>query len=486
MHREVRLKSWLLYGVTALLVAAGLTIPVWRTQADNPPLWTEKFRTILFGQSSWTTIAKHATPAVVNISTTQMLKNPLASLPNRPGSPQDELHQLLGTLPKTIRTHSLGSGFLIRSDGFLVTNNHLVEAASDIKVKLEDGREFVARLVGQDDKTDLALLKIEAEGLPTLPFGDSDALQVGDAVMAIGNPLGLEGTVTTGIVSAKSRVIGEGPYDDFIQTDASINPGNSGGPLMNAAGQVVGINTAIASQSGGSVGIGFSLPINQVKSLLPQLGANGHVTRGWLGVGVQPVTEILAKALHLPDAKGALVTSVLADSPAGKAGLRVGDVIKTFDGHALGKEQDLPRQVAATRVGQEVDMSVIREERPLTLRVKVAELPQPRHPPVMPPPDRGRLGLALRPMTPTVAQELGLKDQTGVVVAQVQDGSVAAEAGILPGDVIVEVNRKPVQNLEELRHAVEGQNGSEPTLFLIHRQENTVFVALDIGGKLQG
>jgi serine protease Do len=296
--------------------------------------------------------------------------------------------------------------------------------------------------------------------------------------MAIGNPFGLEGTVTTGIVSAKGRVIGEGPYDDFIQTDASINPGNSGGPLVNAGGQVVGINTAIFSQSGGSVGIGFAIPINLAKSILPQLEAKGHVTRGWLGVGIQSVTPELAKAFRLPKDEGALVAQVLPDSPAARVGLRAGDVIVEYDGHAIAKIGDLPRLVAGTPIGQTATLKVLREGKPLTVTAQIAELPEPEQVAEAAHPARERLGLAVQPLTPSLAQQLGVPDKAGLAVAGVKDGSPAAEAGIQPGDVIVQVNRKPVRNIAELREALAAQKAGEPTLFQIHRKDASLFVAV--------
>ncbi len=483
MGKSPRLRLWLFLFVTALAVAGVLTLAVWRSRAVGPQLWTDSHKAVPSGNPPWAAVAKEDTLAVANISTTQVVRNPLAQ--SGPGGSFEDLRrQFMGDIPRTLRAHSLGSGFVIRADGYIVTNHHLVDAASNIKVRLPDGREFPAKVVGRDEKTDLALLKIEATGLPVLAFGDSDKLEVGEPIMAIGNPFGLEGTVTTGIVSAKGRVIGEGPYDDFIQTDASINPGNSGGPLVNAAGQVVGINTAIASQSGGSVGIGFAIPINEAKAILPQLEARGHVTRGWLGVGIQPVTDSLAKALHLPEAKGALVAQVMEGSPAAKAGLQAGDVIVEFDGHAVAKGSDLPRRVAATSIGRDVTVKVIRDDHPATLMAKIAELPRP--PQVAPASsDRGRLGLNVRSLTPKLAEELGLKNQSGVVVADVQEGSLAAEAGIRPRDVIAQVNRKPVHTVEEFRQAIESQRAEGPALFLIHRKDTNLFVAVDVGGKPQ-
>jgi len=485
MRKSPWRKLRLVLFVTVLALAGGLTLGVWQSRAADPALWTEGHQPVPSGNPPWVAVAKESTPAVVNIRTTQIVRNPLGQ--SGPGGPsQDSRRQFLGDIPQTHRAYSLGSGVVTRADGYIVTNNHLVDAASDIKVRLPDGREFPARVVGRDEKTDLALLKIDATGLPVLVFGDSDKLQVGEPIMAIGNPFGLEGTVTTGIVSAKGRVIGEGPYDDFIQTDASINPGNSGGPMVNAAGQVVGINTAIASQSGGSVGIGFAIPINEAKAILPQLEAKGHVTRGWLGVTTQSVTDALAKALHLPEAKGVLVAQVMEGSPAAKAGLQVADVIVEFDGQAVAaKGNDLPRRVAATSIGRDVAMKVIRDNHPITLTAKIAELPRPQR--VAPPgSDRGGLGLNVQSLTPKLAQELGLKDQSGVVVAGVQGGSRAADAGIQPRDVIAQVNRKPVRSVEEFRQAIEGQNAGEPALFLIHREDVSLFVALDVGGRPQG
>lgn len=495
MHHSPRLKLWLFLFATALAISGGLTVAVWRTRAADS-LWIESHGAVPSGNPPWVTVAKEDTPAVVNISTTQVVRNPLAQLVpgDSSGDPSEDLgrklpedlrRKLPGNIPRTLRAHSLGSGFIIRADGYIVTNNHLVDEASDIRVKLSDGREFPAKVVGRDEKTDLALLKIDAQGLPVLAFGDSQKLEVGQLVMAIGNPFGLEGTVTTGIVSAKGRVIGEGPYDDFIQTDASVNPGNSGGPLVNAAGQVVGINTAIASQSGGSVGIGFAIPINEAKTILPQLVANGRVTRGWLGVAIQPMTDTLAKALHLPEAKGALVAQVMDGSPAAKAGFQPGDVILELDGHAVAKENDLPRLVAATRIGQDVAVKVIRDGQPITRMARVAEFPQPQRAAV-PKTDRGQLGLKVQSLTPKLAGELGLKDQSGVVVAGVLNGGFAAEAGIQPGDVIVQVNRKPVHTMEEFHQAIQNQQAGQPALFMIRRKDLNLFVAVDIGGKPLG
>ena len=483
MRRLTRLKSWIF--VAAILVVAGGALALVATRSTagpSGPLWTDKAPVGAASPASpWVAVAKADTAAVVNISTTQVTKNPLSELPQ--GNPLgDFFHQQFGNMPRTFRTHSLGSGFIIRGDGYIVTNDHVVDGATEITVKLSDGRTFPAKVIGRDKKTDLALIKIDATGLPVLAFGNSDQLQVGERVMAIGNPFGLEGTVTTGIVSAKGRVIGEGPYDSFIQTDASINPGNSGGPLVNTAGQVVGIDTAIFSQSGGSVGIGFAIPVNLAKTVLPQLEAKGHVTRGWLGVSIQTVTPDLAKAMQLSNDHGALVGQVLPNSPAAKAGLKAGDVITEYDGHAIASAGDLPTLVAATPIGQTASLKVLRDGKPITLDAQIAELSEPQQVAAANNPARETLGLSVEPLTPALAQQLGVPDRTGLVVAGVKDGSPAADAGIQPGDVIVQVNRQPVHNITELRSALAAQQAGTPMLFQLHRKDASLFVAVTANG----
>ncbi|HSB82715.1 MAG TPA: DegQ family serine endoprotease [Candidatus Methylomirabilis sp.] len=485
MRNFPRLKAWLI--ILGILVAAGgvLALAAARTGAVAAPLWTESRQAPSSTSSPWIGVAKEDTSAVVNISTTQVVKNPMAfdnGGGSGPGDPfQEFFRHFFGDMPRSLRTHSLGSGFVIREDGYVVTNNHVVDSATDITVKLSDGRQFPAKLIGRDEKTDLALLKIDAKNLPVLSLGDSDKLAVGEPVMAIGNPFGLEGTVTTGIVSAKGRVIGEGPYDNFIQTDASINPGNSGGPLVNMAGQVVGINTAIFSQTGGSVGIGFAIPINEAKGVLPELQAKGHVTRGWLGVSIQTVTPELAKALHLEKDKGALVAQVMPNSPAANAGLKEGDVIVEYEGHAVTKSSDLPRLVASTPIGKSATVKVLRDNHPLTLTAQIAELSEPQTAATANP-DREKLGIAVQSLTPALAQQLGVPDRSGVVVAGVKDGSPAAEAGVQPGDVIVQANRQPVKDVADFRKALAAQKPDEPTLLQIHRKDASLFVAVTAQG----
>jgi serine protease Do len=318
-------------------------------------------------------------PSVVNISTTQAVRQPRRDFrgPSQGREAFEEFFERFfdGPVPQESQPQqSLGSGFIIDKEGYILTNNHVVEKAGMIMVKLADEKEYQAKVVGRDPRTDLALIKISARGdLPVVRLGDSDALQVGDWVLAIGNPFGLGQTVTAGIVSAKGRVIGQGPYDDFIQTDAAINPGNSGGPLFNTKGEVVGINTAIFSQTGGSVGIGFAVPVNLAKGVVPELKAKGRVSRGWLGVSIAPVTDEAAKELKLKDKKGALVMEVAERGPADRAGLRPGDVIVNFDGKKVAGAQELPRLVATVAIGKMVGIGLLREGRRLDLTVTIRE-----------------------------------------------------------------------------------------------------------------
>jgi serine protease Do len=315
----------------------------------------------------WVELAKAARPAVVNVSTSQRrAEDPMAEF----------LRRFFGGEPPTGPRASLGTGFIVSPDGYVVTNNHVVAAGGQIIVKLDRGSEHPARVIGTDPATDVALLKVEASGWPALPLGDSDRLQVAEPVMAIGNPFGLDQTVTTGIVSANERFIGAGPYDDFIQTDTSINPGNSGGPLIDSRGAVVGINTAIFSQSGGSIGIGFAIPINLAKSVLPQLRERGAVVRGWLGVAVDRVTPTAAQAAGLPDARGAVIVGVANNSPAERAGLQKDDVIVAVDGQPVGGPPDLTRRIAMTPPGTRVQVTVVRDRNRQAVPVELGRLPE--------------------------------------------------------------------------------------------------------------
>jgi serine protease Do len=374
-------------------------------------------------------------------------------------------------------SRSLGSGFIISDDGYIITNYHVVAEADEIKVKLSDGRELKGEVKGWDDKLDLALLKVQAkEHLPVLKLGDSDATQVGDWVMAIGNPFGLGQTVTVGIVSAKERVIGSGAYDDFIQTDASINPGNSGGPLINMNGQVVGINTAIVA---GGQGIGFAIPVNLAKTVIDQLRTKGKVTRGWLGVVVQPVTPELAKSFGLKEEAGALVSEVMKESPAGKAGFRNGDVITEFDGKKIKEMNELPRLVAATPVGKKVKVEIFRDGKRLekTVTIEMMKEGPVREEPAV---GKDKLGFTVAPITPSLARSLGIQETEGVVVSGVTPGSAADQAGITSGDVVKEVNGTAVSSVSDFNRSVASLKKGDLVRLLLQRGEATLYVAITI------
>jgi serine protease Do len=429
-------------------------------------------------------LAKKMRPLVVNISTTQVSEGRGAQQEfGNPFGEDDPFNDFWkrffgGPLPRgPQRQRSLGSGFIIDADGTILTNNHVVENAQKILVKLSDEQEYEAKVVGRDTKTDIAIIKVNTKtALTAASLGDSDTLEVGEWVMAIGNPFGLDSTVTSGIVSAKGRHIGQGPYDNFIQTDASINPGNSGGPLINLRGEVVGINTAIFSRSGGNIGIGFAIPINLVKELLPQLRGKGKVTRGYLGVLIQKVTPEIADSLGMDRGRGALVANVSKDGPAEKAGVKVGDVIIEFDGKEIKDSGDLPIVVARTPVDRKVRMKVLRDKKELQLTVSVGELKDEEV--VASAPEKGELGMTVQRLTPQIAESLGLEKAEGVVVSAVDPGSAADEAGIRRGDVILEVDRKPIRNIDEYKKSLAGVRKGKGVLLLVRRGESTLFLAL--------
>jgi serine protease Do len=478
--------GWPALALVAAIAVGGVTAGFGLTKGAQPPLWTEQSAVTAAAPTvqapDWVKIGRELKPAVVNVSAKRTeTAAPEMQGPSHEETPFDRYFKdFFGGLPKR-HTRSMGSGFIINQNGYIVTNNHVVDGAAQVLVKLSDGRELAAKVVGRDSKTDIALLKVEASGLTVIPLGDSSAAQVGEPVMAIGNPFGLEQTVTTGIVSATGRAIGAGPYDDFIQTDASINPGNSGGPLINGRGQAIGINTAIYSQSGGSVGIGFAIPMTLAKGVVTQLADSGKVTRGWLGVGIQSVTPDIAKSLDRAETTGVLVSSVSEGSPAEKAGLKPGDIIIEYDGRKVERASDLPRAVAGTPVGRDVRLSVVRDDKAMTLTAKIAALDS-KEPYQADGGERARptLGLAVQPLTPALAQQLGVKATQGLVVQKVEDGSPAADAGFERGDVIVEVDRKPIKSVSDLRASVDKHGKGKPMLFRVHRQDASLFLAVTV------
>ena len=469
--------------MVAVAALVGLLPHMGFTSGSKTPLWTDKgthTENVTMQAPDWMRLSKEAKPAVVNISVKFNAES--ATAPELRGrsderSFEDFFKRYFDEAPRR-PTRAGGSGFILNTNGFIVTNNHVVENAADIQVKLADGRELPAKVVGRDAKTDLALLKIDATGLPVIPLGDSTALQVGEPVMAIGNPFGLEQTVTTGIVSATGRVIGSGPYDNFIQTDASINPGNSGGPLINARGEVIGINTAIFSRGGGSVGIGFAVPASLAKTVITQLADHGKVERGWLGVSIQPLTKDLAANFKRSDTTGALVSTVVEGSPAEKAGLKPGDVIVEFDGKKVAKSTDLPGLVADVPVGRDVPMTVMREGREVKLNAHIARLEDESPTKASESEGKGQLGLSVQPLTPPMARELGLKAREGVLVRDVVEGGRAAEAGIRAGDVIVEVNQQPVRTIEDFRARLDKRAKDQPVVMLVNRDGQNMYVAI--------
>jgi len=374
---------------------------------------------------------------------------------------------------------SLGSGFVISEDGYIVTNNHVVEDVDSIKVAFRDGTELDAEVIGRDPKTDVALIRVESDKkLFVIPLGDSSVVRPGEWVVAIGNPFGLEHTVTAGIVSAKHRIIGQGSYDDYIQTDAAINPGNSGGPLINLKGEVIGINTAINPRANT---IGFAIPINMAKQILPQLRAKGSVTRGWLGVVIQRITPDLTEALDLDSEKGALVSKVVPDGPADDAGVEHGDVVVEFDGKEIESWNDLPRIVAGTAVGKTVDLVVLRNGKRKTLKVEVGAMADDETVASAEAPEEAaaEFGLRVQDLTPEIAEQLGVEADAGVLVTNVDPASPADAAGLRRGDLILEVDRSEVKSAADLQERLEA--AGDRSLLLVRRGDATIFVPLKRG-----
>ena len=427
-------------------------------------------------------VAARVAPAVVRVTTVERAQyRPTAEVPPQfRGTPMEELFRRFGgrgmPAPEQRRA-GLGSGFIVDANGYIVTNAHVVGDAGEVQVRLADGRELKARVIGRDTPTDIALIKVDAANLPTVGFGDSDRVRVGEWVMAMGNPFGLGGTATAGIVSARGRQIGAGPYDDFIQTDAPINPGNSGGPLFSTGGEVIGMNTAIFSPSGGNVGIGFAVPSKMVQHVVAQLRETGRVERGWLGVSVQMIDPELSQAIQLPnDTQGALVAGVEPDSPAAKAGLQPGDVITAINGQPVRTPGQVASTVAEFQPGRSVTLSVLRDGRSREQAVELGNNPANR---------QIAKGGEESPQSTNLGITLAERREGGVVVAEVEPGGIAEERGLRPGDIILRAGDRTIAKPTDVREALRAARraGRTAIALQIQREDGRAFVAIPLHGQ---
>lgn len=471
-----------IYFLCLLLITGLFSTAIFSSAADAK----SKSENTIFVPESFSNIAETAGPSVINIKTEKTVKDGGQVFRYFFGGPQGEndprwdlFNRFYGSpRQREYKQQSLGSGFIIDKDGYIVTNNHVIENADKIKVIMQDGQELDAEIVGRDPNTDLAIIKIQPErDLPVLKFGNSDSLGVGEWVLAIGNPFGLTHTVTAGVVSAKGRVIGSGPYDDFIQTDASINPGNSGGPLLNMAGEVVGINTAIIP---GGQGIGFAIPVNMARGIIEQLKISGKVTRGWLGVMIQDLSKELAEYYGAPDARGALVAEVVQGEPADKAGIKPKDIITKVDGQPIEKSRELTRMIAAIPVGKQVEVTVWRKGGTQTFKVEIGR----REDAKITARESGRepadeLGLRVSELTTKMARRLNLPVTEGIIVTEVAPQSKAAEAGIQVGDIIQEINNLSVNSIKNFTTVIKETRTGEPIRMLMKRM-NAGFVVIKL------
>src|SRR5262247_1156711 len=430
---------------------------------------------------SFSQVAETVAPAVVNINTVS--RGPGGRTPIEEFFGEEFFRRFFGEVPEREQVQkSLGSGVIVDPSGIVLTNAHVVERATEIEAVTADGKKHRAKVVGVDRRTDLAVLRLQGGGpYHAATLGDSDKMKVGDWVLAIGSPFGLQQTVTAGIISAKGRSIGQGPFDDFLQTDAAINPGNSGGPLVNMSGEIVGINSAILSRSGGNVGIGFSIPSNMATRIYTEPATKGKITRGWMGVSIQELPPELAKGFGLKEPRGVLIADVVKDSPADRAGLTSGDVLMEFDGKRVDSPQDLQKIVAATAPGKGVPVRVWRDKGDRTFEIKLGETPEETAQ-VVEPGSKGKslLGLDTRPITPEIQRQLNLRSPDGVIVARVEDESAAAEAGLQRGDVGREVNRQRIRNMQDFERATQGIKPGDRVTMLLQRGPQPLYVAFTL------
>ena len=495
-----RPNKWLIaYAVAATLTAAVIAVPLLSpVLAKQTPPVGANLSSVAQLPGSFADIVAAVRPAVVNISTSSTAAHTDRRQWRGPRNPQwDEFFERFFServdprhgMPQQRKARALGSGFIIDADGYVVTNNHVIDGADEITVILDDGREFPATLRGRDPKSDLAVLKIDAgQDLPYVEFGDSEQARVGDWVIAIGNPFGLGGSTSTGIISARGRDINAGPLDDFIQIDAPINRGNSGGPLFDTSGKVIGVNTAIFSPNGGNVGIGFAIPASMVTNVVDQIKQGGIVQRGWLGVQIQSVTDDLADALGMDKAHGALVSSVVPDSPAAAAGIRQGDVIVRFDDNDVARMRDLPRLVAATNPAHEVTLEVWRAGATQELSAVIAKSDEQSDLLAATDHDESTdrpatLGVAVATVTPPLRAQFGLaEDVNGVVITAVDPAGPAAQQGLRAGDVIVMIGQQKVDSAQQVAEALDAYSNKEKAAvpLLIHRDGSDRFIAVRI------
>jgi Do/DeqQ family serine protease len=465
-------------------ILAGAAVGTHTARTPSPVVFAAAPLANVPAQGGYADVVAKVSPAVVTVRSTRAVRvqQPM------PFDPFEEFfgrRMPRGRSPQAPerREGGLGSGVVVSADGYILTNHHVIDGASVVDVELTDGRAFKAKVVGSDPPSDLAVLKLDATGLQTIPLGNSDAVRVGDFALAVGNPLGVGQTVTMGIVSAKGRAtgVGDGSFEDFIQTDAPINRGNSGGALVNTRGELIGINSQILSPSGGNIGIGFAIPANMARDVMEQLVSKGTVRRGMMGVSVQPVTSDIARSLGLAQVKGALVSSVTPDSPAERAGLRRGDVITSLNGHPISDGNVLRNQVARLQPGTSVTIAYLREGAERRASVSLGELPRTAdggRDSAAPASEGGALGLSVAPLTPQRAESLGApRDATGVVVTDIDPSGPAADAGLREGDILAEVNGKAVRSASDLRSAVSASKG-RPALVLVQREGNSIYVAV--------
>ncbi len=487
-------KKWLLLFIALALMAFGLTHCSQKNSADQaPPAKNEQIAPTMAVPSNSqamadfrtaiTRVARNTIPAVVHIEVTQQqsISNPMQPFENNP------FFHFFFNMPQNVprkfkrELKGLGSGMIMDTDGHILTNNHVVAGANQIKVLLDDGREFSAKLVGTDPKTDLAVIQIDADGnLPHVTFGDSDKLNVGDWVVAIGHPRGLDQTVTQGIISAKHRrgILNPSGYQDYLQTDAAINPGNSGGPLLNLAGEVIGVNSAIESESGGFEGIGFAIPSKMAVHVARQLISHGRVERGWLGVSIETLKPSIAKSMDLKITKGALIKDVVKDSPADKAGLRKGDVVTHYDGHAITDASDLQNLVADTARGTTKTMTLIRDGKNMDVEVQIGSLDDAIK--QMAASVEDKLGATVRPMTTEEAQKYGIQEGSGVAIAHLEKNSPLAQAGFEVDDIITAINNIPVRGVQSFADIIKSLPANQSVVLTAvdHRTGQTGYVQL--------